>query len=171
MIPFSTCEGRLTLRVRPSGLKEFYYRKRRKDGDQTIRIGRFEQTPGYGGISLEQACSELNKLVEMEPTTGNFWFKVERKKKAEARARLLEERAARAGTFEQMLDAYVGNLRARGRVSAKDVENAFQRHVKKPFPDPCCGLAKAVRAGDIQAIFAKLVQMGIRRGVNLLRSH
>ena len=164
-------EGRLTLRVRPSGLKEFYYRKRRKDGDQTIRIGRFEQTPGYGGITLEQARSELNKLVEMERTTGNFRSEVERKKEAEARTRLLEERAARAGTFEQMLDAYVGDLRARRRVSAKDVENAFQRHVKKPFPDLCRGLAKAVTAGDVQVILAKLVQKGIRRGVNLLRSH
>jgi integrase len=70
-----------------------------------------------------------------------------------------------------MLDAYVGDLRARGRVSAKDVENAFQRHVKKPFPDLCRGLAKGVAAGDIQAILAKLVRKGIRRGVNLLRSH
>jgi hypothetical protein len=164
-------EGRLTLRVRPSGLKEFYYRKRRKDGDQTIRIGRFEQTPGYGGITLDQARSELKKLVEMERTTGNFRSEVERQKEAEARTRLLEERAARAGTFEQMLDAYVGDLRARGRVSARDVENTFQRHVKKPFPDLCSGLAKAVTAADTQAILAKLVQKGIRRGVNLLRSH
>jgi hypothetical protein len=70
-----------------------------------------------------------------------------------------------------MLDAYVGDLRARGRVSAKDVENAFQRHVKKPLPDLCRGLAKAVTAGDVQAILAKLVQKDIRRGVNLLRSH
>jgi Arm DNA-binding domain len=164
-------EGRLTLRVRPSGLKEFYYRKRRKDGDQTIRIGRFEQTPGFGGITLEQARDELKKLVEMERATGNFRTEVERQKDEAVRARLSEARAARAGTFDQMLDAYVGDLRARGRVSAKDVENSFLRNVKKPFPDLCCGLAKAVTSGDIQVILAKLVQKGIRRGVNLLRSH
>ncbi len=164
-------EGRLTLRVRPSGLKEFYYRKRRKDGDQTIRIGRFEQTPGFGGITLEQARDELKKLVEMERTTGNFRTEVERQKDEAVRAQLSEARAARAGTFDQVLDAYVVDLRARGRVSAKDVENSFQRNVKKPFPDLCRGLAKAVTAGDIQAILARLVQKGIRRGVNLLRSH
>jgi hypothetical protein len=164
-------KGRLTPRVRPSGLKEFYYRKRRKDGDQTIRIGRFEQTPGYGGITLDQALSELKKLVAMKRTTGNFRSEVERQKEAEVRTRLLEERAARAGTFEQMIEAYVGDLRARERVSARDVGNAFQRHMKKPFPKLCSGLAKAVSAGDIHAILAKLVQKGIRRGVNLLRSH
>jgi hypothetical protein len=36
------------------------------------REGRFEQTPGYGGITLDQARSDLKKLVEMERTTGNF---------------------------------------------------------------------------------------------------
>ena len=51
-------EGRLTLRIRPSGLKEFYYRKRRQSGgDQTIRIGRFEQPPGQGESPLSRPAS------------------------------------------------------------------------------------------------------------------
>jgi hypothetical protein len=164
-------EGRLILRVRPNGLKEFYYRMRAGADDQLIRIGRFEETPGYGGITIEQARNELKRLVAIQRSTGDAKAELERRKEAEARARLLQERAARAGTFEQMLDAYVADLRARGRVSAKDVENAFRRHVKRPFPDLCRGLAKAVTAGDIQAVLARLVGKGIRRGVNLLRSH
>jgi len=107
----------------------------------------------------------------MERQTGNFRSELERRQEAEERARIQAERAARAGTFEQMLDAYVGDLRARGCVSAKDVENAFKRHIKKPFPDLCQGLAKAITPGDIQVILARLVKQGIRRGVNLLRSH
>jgi hypothetical protein len=107
----------------------------------------------------------------MERQTGNFRSELERRKEVEDRARIQAERAARAGTFEQMLDAYVADLRSRGRVSAKDVENAFRRHVKKPFPDLCRGLAKAVTASDVQAILARLVKKGIRRGVNLLRSY
>jgi hypothetical protein len=41
-------EGRLTLRVRPSGLKEFYYRKRRQD--RPIRAGSWAggNHPGAG---------------------------------------------------------------------------------------------------------------------------
>ena len=56
-------------------------------------------------------------------------------------------------------------------MSARAVENAFQRDVKQPFPELCRGRANAVIAGDIQAILAKLVLRGVRRGVNLLRSH
>jgi hypothetical protein len=164
-------EGRLMLKVHPSGLKEFYYRMRNGEDDTLIRIGSYEQTPGYGGISLSDARKELKELVRIHRSTGNAKAELERRKEAEVLARIAADRAARAGTFEQMLDAYVSDLRARGRVSARDVENAFQRHVKKPFPDLCRGLAKAVTAGDIQAILAKLVQKGIRRGVNLLRSH
>jgi len=164
-------EGRLILRVRPTGLKEFYYRKRRQSGDQTIRIGRFEQTPGQGGITLEQARIELKKLVEIERQTGNFRLELERRKESEEQARLQAQRAARAGTFEQMLDAYVADLRARGRVSTKDVEKAFLRHVKEPFPELCRVLAKAITPRDIQVILARLVKKGVRRGVNLLRSH
>ena len=164
-------EGRLILKVHPSGSKEFYYRMRTGEADTLIRIGSYEQTPGYGGISLSDARKELKELVRIHRSTGNAKAELERRKEAEVLARIAADRAARAGTFEQMLDAYVSDLRARERVSARDVENAFQRHVKKPFPDLCRGLAKAVTAGDIQAILAKLVQKGIRRGVNLLRSH
>lgn len=43
--------------------------------------------------------------------------------------------------------------------------------MKKPFPDLCRSLAKQVTAGDVQAILAKVVRRGVRRGVNLLRSY
>ena len=164
-------EGRLILKVRPSGLKEFYYRTRAGDDDRLIRIGRFEQTPGSGGMTLAQARKDLQKLVGLQRTTGNAKRELRRQKDAEAHARVMQERAARTGTFEHMMDAYVSDLRARGRVSAKAVENTFLRDVKGPFPDLCAGLAKAVTAGDVQAILARLVRKGIRRGVNLLRSH
>jgi hypothetical protein len=42
---------------------------------------------------------------------------------------------------------------------------------RSPFRISARGLAKTVTAGDIQAILTKLVRKGIRRGVNLLRSH
>jgi hypothetical protein len=38
-------EGRLMLKVHPSGLKEFYYRMRTAEADNLIRIGTYEQTP------------------------------------------------------------------------------------------------------------------------------
>ena len=37
------------LKIHPSGLREFYCRMRTADDDTLIRIGSYEQTPGYGG--------------------------------------------------------------------------------------------------------------------------
>jgi hypothetical protein len=59
-------EGRLIVRVHPSGLKEFYYRYRLKERDRLLRIGRFEQTPGDGGMKLEEARAQLAKLVGIQ---------------------------------------------------------------------------------------------------------
>ena len=98
-------EGRLMLKVHPSGLKEFYYRMRTADDDTLIRIGSYEQTPGYGGIPLADARKELKKLVALQRSTGNAKAELQRRKEAELQARITAERAARAGTFEQMLDA------------------------------------------------------------------
>src|SRR5260370_27293399 len=56
-------EGRLIVRVHTSGLKEFYYRYRLNERDRLLRIGRFEQTPGDGGMKLEEARAPLAKLV------------------------------------------------------------------------------------------------------------
>ena len=164
-------EGRLLIKVHPSGLKEFYYRMRTAQDDTLIRIGSYEQTPGYGGMSLAAARTALKKLVALHRSTGNAKAELLNQKQAQLDARIAADRAARLGTFEQLLNAYVADLRARGRVSARAVENAFQRDVKQPFPELCRGRANAVIAGDIQAILAKLVLRGVRRGVNLLRSH
>ena len=63
-------EGRLIVRVHPSGLKEFYYRYRLNGPDRLIRIGRFEQNPGDGGMKLEEARAQLAKLVGIQRATG-----------------------------------------------------------------------------------------------------
>jgi integrase len=92
-------------------------------------------------------------------------------KKRKFRPRLLAERAARAGTFGQLLEAYVADLQARGRVTANAVHNSFVRDIQEPHPALWGTLAKSITATDIQLILAKLVDRGLRRGVNLLRLH
>ena len=164
-------EGRLIVRVHSSGLKEFYYRTRSAGIDQLLRIGRFEQTHGDGGMSLAAARSELAKLVALQRSTGDAKAELARRKAEAVEAQNARDRAARLGTFEQLLDAYVADLRARGRVSARAVESTFNRDVKKKFPDLCRSLAKSITPRDIQEILAQLVRRGLRRGVNLLRTY
>jgi hypothetical protein len=164
-------EGRLIVRVHPSGLKEFYYRYRLNERDRLLRIGRFEQTPGDGGIKLEEARAQLAKLVGIQRMTGDVKRELSRRKELAAAEELARQRAARLGTFEQLLDSYVQDLRDRGRISARHVETAFARAVKEPFPDLCAIRAKDVTSGDIQQILARLVRRGVRRQVNLVRSY
>lgn len=164
-------EGRLIVKVHPTGLKEFYYRTRSAGGDSLVRIGRYEQTPGYGGITLEAARTALAKLVAIQRATGDVKAELLSRKNEKARARLLEERAARLGTFDQLMDAYVSDMRARGRITARAVEGSFLRDVKTPFPNLCRTRARDIAPGDIQQILARLVKKGVRRGVNMLRSH
>jgi len=164
-------EGRLIVRIHPSGLKEFYYRYRLNDRDRLLRIGRFEQTPRDGGMKLEEARAQLAKLVGIQRTTGDVTGELARRKEVVAAEERARQRAARLGTFTQLLDVYVQDLRDRGRVSARDVENAFVRAVKEPFSDLCAIRAKDVTSGDVQQILARLVRRGVRRQVNLVRSY
>ncbi len=164
-------EGRLIVRIHPSGLKEFYYRYRLSERDRLLRIGRFEQTPGDGGMKLEEARAQLAKFVGIQRATGDVKGELSRRKELAAAEERDRARAARLGTFEQLLDSYVQDLRDRGRISARHVETAFGRAVKVPFPDLCAIRAKDVTAGDIQQILARLVRRGVRRQVNLIRSY
>jgi hypothetical protein len=164
-------EGRMIVRIHPSGLKEFYYRYRLNERDRLLRIGRFEQTPGDGGMKLEEARAQLAKLVGIQRSTGDVKEELARRKEVVAAEERARQRAARLGTFDQLLDSYVQDLRDRGRVSARDVENAFARAVKEPFRDLCAIRAKDVTSGDIQQILARLVRRGVRRQVNLVRSY
>jgi len=157
--------------VHPSGLKEFYYRYRLNERDRLLRIGRFEQIHGDGGMKLEDARAQLAKLVGIQRATGDVKGELSRRKEVAATEERARQRAARLGTFEQLLDSYVQDLRDRGRISARHVETAFARAVKEPFPDLCAIRAKDVTAGDIQQILARLVRRGVRRQVNLVRSY
>jgi integrase len=109
--------------------------------------------------------------VGIQRATGDVKGELSRRKEAAAGEERARQRAARLGTFEQLLDSYVQDLRDRGRISARHVETAFARAVKEPFSDLCAIRAKDVTAGDIQQILARLVRRGVRRQVNLVRSY
>ena len=81
----------------------------------------------------------------LQRETGDAKAELERQRKADAAARLQAERVARVGTFEQMLDAYVADLRARERVSATDVENpCHASHVLRSGGERMNGLCRTV---------------------------
>jgi hypothetical protein len=122
-------------------------------------------------MKLEEARAQLAKLVGIQRATGDVKGELSRRKEVAAGEERARQRASRLGTFEQLLDSYVQDLRDRGRISARHVETAFARAVKEPFSDLCAIRAKDVTASDIQQILARLVRRGVRRQVNLVRSY
>src|SRR5207253_6361437 len=88
-------EGRLIVRVLPTGVKEFFYRYRTAGRDTMISLGR------YGPHrTLADIRAAYRPLRDKQLATGD----VKRHEQEEA---LRQEIERRKGTFHQLLDAYV----------------------------------------------------------------
>src|SRR4051812_21473256 len=73
-------EGRLLVRVLPSGCKEFFYRYRTGDQDKTLMLGRYDQT-GRNGHTLAGISKALRENRDLQRETGD----VKGHRQAEAR--------------------------------------------------------------------------------------
>jgi integrase len=156
-------EGRLIVRVLPTGVKEFFYRYRVNGDDKTLALGRYDFT-GNNGKTLADIRKGLREKRAIQEQTGDV-------KEALKAGKRKKEIAARQGSFGQLLTAYVEYLEKAEKTSAKDVKGIFQRHVRKPFPLLVETKASDIEAGDIQRILARMVKAGIRRQVNVARSY
>lgn len=152
-------EGRLTVRVLPSGVREFFYRYRVNGQDKTIALGRYGN-----GRTLADIRREYRKHRDLQDRTGD----VKEHLRAEDRRQDLERRK---GTLRQLLDAYVSALEAAGKPSHKQAAGVFRRNIIKPFPTLASAKANEIEPGDIQRILARMVKAGITRQVNVTRSY
>lgn len=160
-------EGRLVVRVLPTGTKEFFYRYRVNGLDKTLALGRYDAT-GKSGKTLEKIRNDrkngLAAVREHQRSTGDV------KAFLEAENRRLEVEK-RKGTLSQLLAAYVDALKAAGKPSWKQAQGCFERNVLKPFPSLALAKAAQVEPGDIQRVLARMVKAGITRQVNVTRSY
>src|SRR5690349_5136275 len=63
-------EGRLTVRVLPSGVVEAFYRYRLNGQDTTLALGRYDHR-GQNGKTLAQIRAELRKKRDLQRQTGD----------------------------------------------------------------------------------------------------
>src|SRR6266513_2254731 len=120
-------EGRLTVRVLPSGSKEFFYRYRVNGNDRMLALGRFDPQ-GKTGVTLAQVRETLKATRALQRATGD----VKAHQRTEERRAEIE---ARKGTLRQLLAAYVQSLRDANKPSAYAAEHIGEI------------LAKMVKAG------------------------
>lgn len=148
-------EGRLNVRILPSGVKEFFYRYRASGQDKTVSLGRNDGA-GRNGLTLAGVRERTHEIRALHRSTGD----VKEHLRAEERQREID---ARQGSFRQLLAAYVKALRDAGKPSADQVEGIFRRNVLEPFKVLGDAKASEIEPGDIQRILARLVKQGIKR--------
>lgn len=152
-------EGRLVVRVLPSGVREFFYRYRSGGLDKTLALGRYGD-----GKTLADIRKQYRSKRDLQEETGD----VKEHLRAEDRRAQVEKRR---GTLEQLLAAYVQSLRDAGKPSARQAEGCFARNVLRPFPSLARTKASEIEPGDITSILARMVKAGITRQVNVTRSY
>lgn len=152
-------EGRLMVRVQPTGVKEFFYRYQTNRVVKTLSLGRYaEKRP------LKAIRAALREKRRLQLETGD----VKSHLQDEARRKEIEKRK---GTFRQLLDAYVDHLEAAKKKDASKVRGIFKRNVIKHFPILADMKANEIEPRHISSILARMVKAKITRQVNVTRSY
>lgn len=151
---------------------EFYLRMRASDMDKMHRIGTWSQNRGVGVVTLSEARKLALELALQYATEGaGLKDKLEAERKAEQQARVVaEERAKADDSLGALLIAYVEDMRHRGRRSADDVERMFRSRIENKHPDLWAKPANTVTKDDLMGMLGGMVDDGITRRVNMMRS-
>lgn len=94
----------------------------------------------------------------------------EKKAEQEEKKRKRLEKEA-LGTFGQLVESYVAEMRSLGKASAKEVERSLEKAVFNPFPNLRRKKAREVTPNDIKAILAQMINNGITTQTNRVRSY
>jgi len=156
---------------------EFYLRMRAGGKDQLYKIGDF--APGSGGIGLAEARRRGLELARKYGAEGER-FKEQRvadasaveesRKIADAAAQAVQADARGDGSLGALLLAYVADLHTRGRVSADDSAKMLRRHLEAKHPKLWRKPARQVTREDLHLVLGTMLEAGIGRRVNLMRS-
>ena len=171
-------KGSLTARRRAGrNAVEFYLRMRAGGKDRIHKIG--DYAPGAGGIGLAEARRnglEVAKKYAIEGDTfkdqrvADALAAAEAKRTEEAVAEAAKADARGDGSLGALLLAYVSDLHSRGKVSADDTEKMLRRHVEAKHPKLWGKPARKVTREDLHVVLADMLEAGIGRRVNLMRS-
>jgi len=154
--------------------KDIYYRYRLAGQDVMIALGRYASRGAPHGLTLAEATGKARELAAKAVKHPRLKEHLADEKRAQEEAQRQQQRHAKAAgekTFERLLDAYVGHLRASGKQSAQDVETLFRLHVKEPFPDLLTTPAASIDKYSVANIGRRLVEQGKQRTAGKFRAY
>lgn len=145
--------GSMLLERRPTGVVEVYLALRRDGKQERRKLGSFGEMGSDGltrGLAYWRKDAErVSAEVRRFPTLAAF---DEHQRQQTAMAERAASLEARQGSFEQLLAAYVEDMRRKGKSSAKDVQGSFNLNVLSAFPALATRKAKEIQPSDITEI-------------------
>lgn len=151
-------QGRLVLRIRPNGTKEWLYRYHLDGRKRRAALG------VYPGVSLVEARQQAQTLgvVLGEGDDPSAYLRQQRDEKAVNRS---------AGTLGDLLEAYCDDMEASGKRTHEQVRRRLRYFVRDPFKSRWDKPARDITSGDIRDILAHHIDRGVTTTTNRVRSY
>jgi integrase len=157
----------LMLKVAASGSKTWVLRYKVNGQPRRYTIGHY---PDYKPARARREASDIRSDIRAKGVNGDPVAIREAEKQAE-----IEAQAARLNkselTFGKLLEAYVDQLRRKGKQSTRAVETCIQKNVKLAFPKLWQKLAEDIDLDDCLEIVAALADQDKMRQAGKLRSY
>ena len=161
--------GRLLIRVRPTGTKEWYFRYKHMGKIVYYKVGTF---PSY---TVSEARAKYNELSHDYQLNTDVKGVLAKKARETARKTAEENHKYQIdlgrGNFKQLTDAYVSSLRKAGKRSADEAEGIFERYVYRHQPEIENTKANLIDKDDIRDLLARMIKRGITTQTNRTRSY
>ena len=161
--------GRLLIRVRPTGTKEWYFRYKHMGKIVYYKVGTF---PSY---TVSEARAKYNELSHDYQLNTDVKGVLAKKVRETARKTAEENHKYQIdlgrGNFKQLTDAYVSSLRKAGKRSADEAEGIFERYVYRHQPEIENTKANLIDKDDIRDLLARMIKRGITTQTNRTRSY
>ncbi len=165
--------GRLKLRVRPNGVKEFYYIYS-FSGKKKLKIGNYRAGRKESGITLESAREKAEHYGRLlrDGIDPRQWIEDQNREKEEERKEIerRELLESQSGTFAELIQSYLGWMSDNGRRSVKDYEDSLSRYLYKPFPNLMERRARDITVNDIRDIISSMIRKGVTTHSNRIRA-
>tara|TARA_R110002049_G_scaffold309186_1_gene518207 strand:+ start:20806 stop:22119 length:1314 start_codon:yes stop_codon:yes gene_type:complete len=163
--------GALVFKVRGGTIGEFYFKYNDGSTRKLTKLGNFKSTKTMSGLSLVEARDKAHELSKIYRDNKDVKGALEDKARANETARQEREARNAQGTFEQLVESYINQLRMAEKPSAIEVERSIKRAVFKPYPKLKKKKASDITTQDIKGVLARMIDDGITTQSNRVRSY
>lgn len=150
--------GRLVIRVRPSGAKEWQYRYHLDGRKRRVSLGDY---PATSLVLARDTALALSGVLDRGDDPASHLRQL-RTEQATSRSH---------GSLGDLCDAYCDDMAAHGKSSAEEVRKRLQRYIKGPFRSKWDSPAHEIEAADIRDMLAHHMQRGVTTTMNRVRAY